>query len=129
MNSRILPLLIGLVVLVSCGSSKKFQASYPEDKPLYAAINALNKKPGNEKAQDDLKILYKKSVERHEEAIDVYKSGSDEQRWDKILSELYALQNIYTSLEATPGSFGIVKPKSPLVCADDGAARCDPLIA
>ena len=79
MNSKILPLLIGLVVLVSCGSSKKFQASYSEDKPLYAAINALNKKRGSEKAQADLKILYKKSVERHEEAIEVYKSGNDEQ--------------------------------------------------
>ena len=60
MNSKILPLLIGLVVLASCGSSKKFQASYSEDKPLYAAINALKKKPGNERAQDDLQILYKK---------------------------------------------------------------------
>ena len=119
MNSRILPLLICFVVLASCGSSKKYQASYSEDKPLYAAINALKKKPGNERARDDLKILYKKSVERHEESIDVYKSGNDEQRWDKILSEYYALQHIYTSLEATPGSFGIVKPKNYLRDIED----------
>ena len=112
MNSRILPFLLFLVVLASCRSSKKFQASYAEDKPLYAAINALNKKPGNERAQDDLRVLYKKSVERHEEAANVYRSGNDEMRWDKVLSELNALQQIYNSLEATPGSFGIVKPKN-----------------
>ena len=53
MKRKILPFFIGFVVLASCGSSKKFQASYAEDKPLFAAINELNKRPGNEKARDD----------------------------------------------------------------------------
>lgn len=98
------------MVVSSCGSSRKFQANYAEDKPLFAAINELNKRPGNEKAQNDLRVLYAKSVERHEDAIEAYKSGNDENKWDKILQELNALQHIYNSLQATPGSFSIVKP-------------------
>jgi hypothetical protein len=112
MNSRFLPVLAISLLLLACGSSKKFQASFTEDKPLFDAINALNKKPGNEKAQRDLKILYPKSVERHEEAIDIYRTGSDENKWDKILRELNALQHIYNSLQSVPGSFGIIKPKN-----------------
>ncbi len=103
-------LIIG--AFVSCRSTKKFQASYSEDKPLFAAINELNKKPGNQKAQDDLRILYPKAIERHEEAIAIYKNGGDESKWDKILSELNALQNIYNSLQATAGTFSIVTPKN-----------------
>ncbi len=107
----ILMLLIAGTI-VSCRSTKKYQASYSEDKPLFAAINELNKKPGNQKAQDDLRILYPKAVERHEEAIAIYKSGGDEGKWDKMLSELNALQNIYNSLQATACTFSIVTPKT-----------------
>lgn len=111
---KIYTYLLVLVVgaLVSCNSTKKFQASYAEDKPLFAAINELNKKPGNQKAQDDLRILYPKAVERHEEAIAVYKNSADENKWDRILSELNALQNIYNSLQATTGTLSIVSPKN-----------------
>lgn len=112
MSVRHLSMVVVSFLVLACGSSKKFQASFTEDKPLFDAINALNKKPGNEKAQRDLKILYPKSVERHEEAIDIYRTGSDENKWDKILRELNALQHIYNSLQAVPGSFGIVKPKN-----------------
>lgn len=112
MKRKILPFFIGFVVLASCGSSKKFQAIYAEDKPLFAAINELNKRPGNEKARNDLRVLYSKSSERHLEAIEVYKSSDDDKKWDKILNELNALQHIYNSLQATPGSFSIVKPAS-----------------
>ena len=50
-------LLVG-VFLFSCGSSKKFQASTTEDKPLFAAINELNKRPNNEKAMFDVCKLH-----------------------------------------------------------------------
>ena len=112
MKKRILSFIMGLVVLASCSSSKKFQAGYAEDKPLFAAINELSRRPGNEKAQNDLRILYNKSVERHEEAIEAYKISTEEKKWDQVLQELNALQHIYNSLQATPGSSSIVKPKN-----------------
>lgn len=112
MKGRILLTIMAAMILISCGSGKKFQATTSEDKALFKAINELNKKRPSSKAESDLKILFENSVNRHEDAIEVYRAGNDENRFDKILSELNALQHIYNSLQAVPGSFGIVKPKN-----------------
>jgi len=112
MKGKILLTILAAAILVSCGSSKKFQATTTEDKALFAAINALNKKRPSAKAEGDLKILYTNSVARHEEAAEAYRNSSDEGRYDKILNELNALQHIYNSLQAVPGTFGLVKPKN-----------------
>ena len=104
--------LLAGIILVSCSTSQKFQASSKEDKPLFAAINELNKRPNNAKAQKDLQGFYQASVDRHEDAIAVYKNSDDERRWDKIIHELNALQNIYTSISLTPGTAALVKPKN-----------------
>ncbi|MGZ5134419.1 MAG: hypothetical protein ACXWCG_04690 [Flavitalea sp.] len=104
-------ILAGLLV-ASCGSSQKFHASVSEDKPLFAAINELNKRPSNTKAQKDLQDFYQISVDRHEQAIATYKNSTDENRWDKIISSLSALQNMYTSISSSPGTATLVKPKN-----------------
>ncbi len=119
MKVKLILIAIAATLTMACGSSRKFQASFAEDKPLFDAINALNKKPSNERAQSDLSILYPKSVERHEEAVRVYKNSQDENKWDRALNELNALQSIYTSLQATPGSFSIVKAKNYLRPIED----------
>jgi hypothetical protein len=107
-----LALTLALTLLTSCGSSKKFKATDQADKALFAAINELQKRPGNEKAQSDLKLLYQQSVERHENAIEAYKYSVEDARWDRILAEYNALQHIYNSMQAVPGTFSIVRPKS-----------------
>ena len=113
MNQKLLAAFImSGIFLVSCSSSNKFHASTTEDKPLFAAINQLNKRPGDVKAQADLKTFYDNSSRHHEEMIEAYRNSNDPARFDKMLGELNALQNIYTSLQATPGSFALVKPKN-----------------
>ncbi len=106
---------ISLLVMIAtmlwaCGGSKKYQATLSEDRSLFAAINELNKRPGNEKAIQDLKVLYGQAVNRHEQAIDVYKRSQDESRFDQMLSRLNELQHIYNSIQATPGAISVVKP-------------------
>jgi hypothetical protein len=108
----IMGVLLAGVVLISCGTSQKFQASVSEDKSLFAAINELNKRPNNQKAQEDLKVFYQQSIERHEQNVDTYRSSDDPKRWDNILKELQALQHIYTSISASSGSASLVKPKN-----------------
>lgn len=100
------------IILVSCRSSQKFHASVTEDKPLFAAINELNKRPENAKAQKDLQDFYQVSVNRHENTIAVFRNSNDERRWDKIINELNALQNIYSSIASTPGTMSLVTPKN-----------------
>jgi hypothetical protein len=113
MNQKLLAILFFAgSFLVSCSGSKKFQASTTEDKPLFAAINELNKRPGNVKAQADLKTFYENSARHHEDMIEAYRNSNDPARFDKIKSELNALQHIYNSLQATPVSFSLVKPKN-----------------
>lgn len=109
---KILTVFLATVVMISCGSSQKFRASVSEDKPLFAALNELNKRPANAKAQKDLQDFYRSSVERHEHAIAVYKASNDERRWDKIINELNSLQNIYSSISATPAAASLVSPKN-----------------
>lgn len=109
---NVIGVLVAGIIFASCSSSQKFHASTPEDKPLVAAINELNKRPDNTKAQKDLQNFYKISVDRHENAIAVYKNSNDETRWDKIIRELNALQNLYSAITATPGTTALVQPKN-----------------
>ena len=92
------PILMVALLFAACGSNK-FQAYSSADKPLFAAINELNKHPQNAKAQNDLRVLFEQAVARHENAIGVYSQGTDEKRFDKMLNELSSLQHIYTSLQ------------------------------
>jgi hypothetical protein len=112
LRPNITQILFAGLFLASCHSGQKFQASTSVDKPLFAAINELNKHPENQKAQKDIEVFYNQSKEHHEEAISVYESSMEGNRWDKIISELNALQHIYNSISATPGATRFVKPKN-----------------
>lgn len=112
MKTIYLSLFVLSTLLISCGSSKKFQAAVPEDKALFNAINDLVKKPDNPKAQDNFTFLYKQTVDRHEDALNAYASGQDMGKWDKMLRELNALQQIYNTLQAVPGNLGVSRPTS-----------------
>ncbi|MBO9633872.1 MAG: hypothetical protein J7578_12210 [Chitinophagaceae bacterium] len=109
--NRIFTLLFFSVVLASCSSSK-FRAPVTEDKPLFAAINELVKRPDNTKAQDDLRYFFNQAVARHEEAVTVYRNSADPARWDKLLKELNALQTIYTATQAVPNATSMIQPKN-----------------
>ena len=66
-----LTLLLTLIItiLAACRTSQKFQASTSEDKNLFKAINELNKKPGNARAEADLIAIYPQAKQFHEESI------------------------------------------------------------
>ena len=104
-------ILVSGIFLMSCSSSQKFSAPATEDKPLFGAINELNKHPENAKAKSDVQLYYPQAVKRHEDAIAVYRTGNTDAKWDKIIRELNALQHIYTSITATPALTGLVEPK------------------
>lgn len=103
---------LGAVLFTACRGTMKFQASFTEDKPLYTAVNELIKHPDNAKAQQDVKNLYALSVDRHEQAVAVYRTSTDETRWDKMLREYDALQQMYTSAQSAPALLNFVQPHS-----------------
>lgn len=109
--NRIFTLLFFSAVLASC-SSTKFRAPVTADKPLFAAINELIKRPDNTKARDDLKYFFNQAVARHEEAVAVYRNSADPARWDMLLKELNALQTIYTATQSIPNATAFIQPKN-----------------
>jgi hypothetical protein len=112
MKRLTLLLTLLIIVLASCRTSQKFQAGTSEDKILFKAINELNKKPGNAKAEADLVAFYPQAKQFHEETIEGYRVSSDINRYDKMLTHLNAMQHIYNSIMATPGTASLLKPKS-----------------
>ena len=109
---NILAFALAGVFLFSCSTSKKFKATVNEDKPLFAAINELVKHPDNQKAVNDLKNFYAHSIQRHEQALRVNSSSQDEGRWDRMLQSLQAMQHIYNSVMAVPGSSSVIRPEN-----------------
>lgn len=96
-----------MAVLVSCGAAGGFTASSREDKDLFKAINAIEKS-NHADARKDLPALYQQAIQRHEDKIASYKSSTSPDRWQKIVSELEALQKIYSALNASPASAKLV---------------------
>lgn len=96
-----------MAVLISCGAAGGFTASSREDKDLFKAINAIEKS-NHPDARKDLPSLYQQSVQRHEDKIASYKTSTSPERWQKIVAELEALQNIYSALNASPASGRLV---------------------
>jgi len=108
----IITMSLAAVLFTACRGTMKWQASFTEDKPLYAAVNELIKHPDNVQAQQDVKNLYALSVDRHEQAVAVYRTSTDETRWDKMLREYDALQQMYTSAQSAPALLNFVQPHS-----------------
>lgn len=96
-----------MAVLASCGAAGGFTASSREDKDLFKAINAIEKS-NHAEARKDLPALYQQAVQRREDRIAAYKNSTSPDRWQKIVSELEALQKIYTALNASPASARLV---------------------
>lgn len=108
---RISLVLFAAAVLASCGTAGNLPAASKEDKDLFKAISAIEKS-NNAEARRDLPGLYSHAVQRHESKIAAYKISDKPDRWQNIVSELEALQKIYSALHASP-------PAAKLVSAQD----------
>jgi len=82
------------ILLASCGSSRNSVANTPEDKALIGAIKKLDKDPSNITIQNTLSELYKNATKVHLDNIEVYKTLTDVDKWDKIIREYAALQKV-----------------------------------
>ena len=103
-------MVLSLVVLVSCGTAGLLSQASKEDKDLFKAITAIEKR-NNAAARNDLPALYKQSVQRHEDKITSYKNSNDPSRWQYIVAELEALQKVYSAINASPEAGRLVSPR------------------
>jgi len=103
-------IVVSMIIFSACGSSRNLAASGP-DKDLFKAIKAIEKS-NNADARKDLPDLYQLAVQRHEDQISEYKMSQDPERWVKIISELQALQDIYSAINASPATAKLVTAHS-----------------
>jgi hypothetical protein len=110
-------ILISSVIFFSACSSSRKLTSGP-DGDLFKAIKAIDKS-NNADARRDLPTLYDQSVQRHEDQIAEYKMSQDPDRWLKIISELQALQDIYSAINASPATAKLVTSHSYIAALAD----------
>ncbi|HKP32289.1 MAG TPA: hypothetical protein VJT83_06160 [Chitinophagaceae bacterium] len=104
--STLIAVLLAAIFIMSCRSSK-MSASAKQDKDLFNAITAIEKS-NNAEARQDLPGLVSAAVQRHEDNIAAYKNSNEPSRWQSIIAELEALQNIYSAIKASPAASKLV---------------------
>lgn len=127
MNST-MKLLAGLfliTLIASCRSSREFSAKGTNEEIVYKAVKFLSKHPEDVYALGELKFNYEQAVKNREEKITTWRSSSDNNKWDKIITELNGLQNLYNSISSSANLLKATKAQSyfnALAVAKDSAA-------
>jgi len=86
---------------ISCGSSRK-AVSYSEDKAFYDVLKKLNKKPNDPALRMQTTDFFNQAVKQHQERITANRESSDLGRYDKIISEYNALQQLSDAVRTSP---------------------------
>jgi hypothetical protein len=106
-------ILLVLIAIVSCKSTKKLYEEGQYDKALYSALDDLRKKPENATAASILPQAYNEAVTKYQNSIAAAKYGTPtEQKLDIIYRDYRALQKMYDAIAATPAAFGHVTARN-----------------
>jgi hypothetical protein len=109
---RIVLFAFTAILLGACGSSKTYLERSDEDKALQDAVRKLNKNPSDDEARNALPVLYNSILKTHQARIKSYQSGTDLNRWDKIIGEYNDLQNAYNSIVNSTPAFKLATPEN-----------------
>ncbi len=109
---RLIYIVICMVALLSCRSSKNYLERSDADKALKDAVKKLNKSATDENATQALPVLYANISKLHLEKIKSYSSSKELTRWDKIIDEYQDLQEAYDAIINSSAAFKLVTPAS-----------------
>jgi hypothetical protein len=122
---RFLQLTAVIILLSACGSSKN-SFSTSEDKQLIDVVKKLKKNPDKVELRETLVQLYNTAAKVHLDNIEVYRTLTDVDRWDKIIGEYQALQKLHDVIYSSnlPSSVLSIKNYSAEIIAakQEGAA-------
>jgi tetratricopeptide (TPR) repeat protein len=91
-----------LVFLAGCSSGKQSFEKGDYDRAVYKAVNRLQKDPNNSKALQTLKQAYGFAKEEHLNRIKESTASNDLFRWERVISEYEALNNLADALRRCP---------------------------
>ena len=100
------------VLLISCGSSKNSASKTSEDKALISALKKLDKNPDDPELKNALSKLYAEAAKVRLDNIEVYSSLTEITRWDKIIREYEALNQLTETISGSTIAYRLIKPVS-----------------
>lgn len=103
------PLVIILMFFVaSCVSSQKAFNNGDYDKAVYKSVNSLQRKSNNPKEAETLKRAYSSAIETHQKNIEEAKLSDNVLRWEVIIQEYAALNNLTAEIRKCPACLSVV---------------------
>ncbi len=112
MMKRFIYITIISALLASCSTGKNVVIKTTEDKALLAAVKKLNKNPNNVELQNALNSLYNDAAKNHLDKIEVYRTLTEVDRWDKIIKEYNALKSLSDVITSSTVANGLIKAPS-----------------
>lgn len=103
-------LMLSLVILASCKTSKNYLSRSDNDKTLFDAIKTLKKHNTDTSALNALPILYSTAQQRNLHIINSAKSSTEPGRWDKIMDSYNTLQEMYDAIVENDAASRVVTP-------------------
>jgi len=107
---KFISVLIAILLLASCKSTKDYLLRSDEDKTLYDVLKKLNKQSSDASATAALPIVYKQVQQRHLKKISTYKNAYEIDKWDKLYNEYILLQQMYDAIDNSPAARQLISP-------------------
>lgn len=103
-------IIIAIFLLGACNTSKKSIYKTTEDKELISLIKKFEKDPSNTDLKNNLSTAYNNAARIHLDKIEVYKTLTSIDRWDKIIKEYTALNNLSQIISNSSTAFRVINP-------------------
>lgn len=87
--------IICLSFLTSCSNGLQQLKKGRFDEAIFTSMERLKKNPDHKKAFSVLRESYPRAINDHKRAINIYENSQESFRWEKILAEYQALNQIY----------------------------------
>lgn len=107
---NILYILLSLVVLAGCKTSKNYLSRSDNDNTLFDAIKTLKKHNNDTAALSALPMLYNMAQKRNLHKISSYSSSKELSRWDKIIDGYGVLQEMYNAIVENDAASSVISP-------------------
>jgi hypothetical protein len=102
-------LLTSTILFTACASSKKHVAQHADETAFFGAVKKLNKKAGNAEAAKALPDLYARLQKNYLDSIEMYRNRNEVDRWNSVLANYLALQDLYESINGSAATRKLVQ--------------------
>jgi len=120
-NSTLFLLLAVITLFTACSKG----AYKSETKDLNTLIKRLTKKGSDDKILADIRSVYEPALQRAQQNMSNYRYDAAPQKWDKIIGEMQAIQQMFDIINTNQYAMRMIKPVNfyrNIVEAKDSAA-------